>query len=129
MQLNFLRKDSNPGVSIVIISASCCMPGMEVFDQQAQRVVQQAITETGVEAQVKMMPATTAYFGGVPRKVMAELINLAQSGRLPAPAVLINGKAVSYGVPELKALKSALREAAHTHTQITQEDQPNESPA
>lgn len=122
MQLNFLRKDSKEGVNIVIISAACCMPGMAPLDEQARRIVEQAVSETGVEAQVKIVPATTAFFGGLPKQIMAELINLSQSGRLPVPAVLINGKPVSYGMPELENFKSALLAVANTNTQRTKED-------
>ena len=65
MKLGFWRNDRQTGV--VIISGSCCIPGMAPFDEQARRVVDQAIAETGVAAQVRMMPATTAYMGGAPK--------------------------------------------------------------
>lgn len=122
MSFNFLHKDSTPGVSVVIISAACCMPGMAPLDEQAHRIIAQAIAETGVEAQVKIMQATTAFFGGVPRQIMAEIINRSQSGRLPVPAVLINGKPVSYGMPELENFKSALLAVANAHSKITNEE-------
>jgi len=122
MAFNFLRKDSRPPVSVVIISAACCMPGMAPLDEQARRIVEQAISETGVEAQVKIMPATTAFFGGVPKHIMAELINLSESERLPVPAILINGKPVSYGMPELEHLKSALLAAANANSKISKQE-------
>jgi hypothetical protein len=122
MPFNCLRKDAKPDVSVVIISAACCMPGMAPLDEQARRIVERAISETGVEAQIKIMPATTAFFGGVPRQIMAQIVNISQSGRLPVPAVLINGKPVSYGMPELENLKSALLAVANINTQITKED-------
>lgn len=115
-------QQSNAKIGVLIISAACCMPGMAPLDEQARHIVEQAISETGVKAQVKIMPATTAFFGGVPRQIMAELINLSQSGRLPVPAILINGKPVSYGMPELENFKSALLVAANTNTQRTKED-------
>lgn len=106
MELDF--QDKEIPVGIVIISAACCMPGMAPLDEQARRIVEQAISETGVKAQVSIMPATTAYFGGVPKQIMAQLISMSQSGRLPVPAILINGKPVCYGMPELENFKSAL---------------------
>lgn len=121
MPFNFLRKDANQNVNIVILSAACCMPGMAPLDEQARRIVEQAIAETGVRAQITIMPATKAFFGGVPRQIMVELINRAQSGQLPAPAVLINGKPVSYGMPELENFKSALAATANTNTNTTKE--------
>jgi hypothetical protein len=122
MAFNFFRKDSRLHVSVVIISAACCMPGMAPLDEQARRIVEQAISETGVEAQVKIMPATTAFFGGVPKQIMAELITLSQSGRLPVPAILINGKPVSYGMPEFENFKAALLAVANADPQISQEE-------
>ena len=109
MRLSFRRNDSPVG--IVIISGSCCIPGMAAIDEQARRIVEQAISETGIEARVKMMPATTAYFGGAPREVIAKLINDSQAGQLGLPAILINGKAVSYGMPKGEDIKSALLQA------------------
>ena len=130
MPFDFLRKDSKPSVSIVIIGTACCMPGMAPFDEAAHRIVKQAIAETGVEARVKMMPATTAMMGGVPKEIMGRLIGVInQTGQMPLPAVLVNGEPVSYGVPELEDIKSALLQTANTHTNMTKEEKPNESAA
>jgi hypothetical protein len=86
---------------------------MAPFDERARQVVAQAIAETGVAAQVRVMPATTAYFGGAPREVMAQLVSgYNQAGKVGLPAVLVNGKAVSYGVPTLEDMKSALLQAS-----------------
>ena len=122
MSLSFFRNGSKEKVGIVIISAACCMPGMAPLDEQARRIVEQAISETGVEAQIKIMPATNAFFGGVPKQIMAELINLSQSGKLPVPAILINGKSVSYGMPELENVKSALGAVANANSKISNEE-------
>ena len=122
MSLSFFRNGSKEKVGIVIISAACCMPGMAPLDEQARRIVEQAISETGVEAQIKIMPATNAFFGGVPKQIMAELINLSQSGKLPVPAILINGKPVSYGMPELENVKSALGAVANANSKISNEE-------
>jgi len=114
MKLDFHRKETKVG--IVIISAACCMPGMVPLDEQARRIVEQAITETGVKADVKIMQATTAFFGGVPKQIMAEIISRSQSGQLPVPAILINGKPISYGMPQLENVKSALLAIANINS-------------
>ncbi len=107
MRLSFRKNNSEVGV--IIISGSCCIPGMAPFDEQAKRVVEQAASDTKVKAQVKVIPATTAYFGGVPKEVMNKIMaEFSQSGRMPLPAVLISGKVVSYGVPQVEAIKTAL---------------------
>lgn len=106
MRLGFRKKDAEVGV--IIISGSCCIPGMAPFDEQAKRIVEQAVSEAEVKAQVKVIPASTAYFGGVPKEVMNKIITFSQSGRMPLPAVLINGTVVSYGVPKVEDIKTAL---------------------
>jgi hypothetical protein len=95
-------------LNIVIISAACCIPGVAAFDEQARRVLDLAVAETGVEVRVSMMPATSAYFGGAPKEVIAKLMSDMQSGTLSVPVILINGRAVSYGVPTVEQIKSAL---------------------
>lgn len=107
MQLPFNKKENSAG--ILIISGSCCIPGMAPFDEQAKRIVEQAISETDVKVQVKVIPASTAYFGAVPKEVITKIMTeFNQSGRMPLPAVLINGKFVSYGVPQIEDIKTAL---------------------
>ncbi len=129
MPLNFLRKESNQSLNIVILSAACCAPGMIPLDEQARRIIDQTLLETGVQAQVHVVPATKAFFGAVPRSVMAELINRAQAGELPAPAVLINGKAVAYGMAEIQNFKSALLAATAADPKIAKQEKQNEPPA
>ncbi len=101
------------GVGVVIITGSCCIPGMRPFDDQAHRVVRQAIAESGVSAQVKELPASSALFGGAPKTVMAELVRmLNEGGRIGLPVVLVNGTVISYGVPTVEAITGGLMEAA-----------------
>lgn len=62
-----------------------------------------------------MIPASTAYFGAVPKEVMTKILTeFNKSGRMPLPAVLINGKVVSYGVPQVEDIKKALLETMDT---------------
>ncbi len=107
MRLSFRMNNSEVGV--IIISGSCCIPGMAPFDEQAKHAVEQAVSETDVKVQVKVIPVSTAYFGAVPKEVMTKIIaEFNQSGRMPLPAVLINGRIVSYGVPKVEDVKKAL---------------------
>lgn len=128
MPFPLLKKSPERPVTVVILSAACCIPGMDAFDDAARRVVEKAIAETGIAADTKLMPATTAYFGGIPRQVMARLMSLAQTGQMPVPAILIDGEAVSYGVPDLEHMKSALLKAAQMRLN-TMEERANESPS
>ncbi|MEW5818416.1 MAG: hypothetical protein AB1798_23880, partial [Spirochaetota bacterium] len=100
-------------IGIVIVSGSCCIPGMAAFDKQASKIVEQAVAETGAPAQVGVMPATIALNGGVPKEVIAYLTSsFYQNGKIGLPLVLVDGRAVSYGVPDIDTLKTALIEAA-----------------
>lgn len=100
-------------VGVVIITGSCCIPGMRPFDDEAHRVVREAITGSDVSVQVRELPASSAMFGGVPKAVMAELMRmLNEGGRVGLPAVLVNGEAISYGVPGVEIVTAALLRAA-----------------
>lgn len=103
---------SPPGITVLIVSGACCIRGMAPLDERAREVIDQAIAETGAVARVTVMPATTAYFGGIPRGVMAQLVADANQGRMPVPAVLVNGHVVSLGVPTVEQVKAALTEAS-----------------
>ncbi len=100
--------------TIVMLSAACCIPGMAGFDTQAEKVIQQAITETGVKARFETVPATKAFFSGHLRKVINELMVMSEQGKIGTPAILINGEVISYGVPTLKAMKDALSKFKET---------------
>lgn len=108
MRLPWRRVEPQSAVVVVVVSGTCCMPSMAPFDEQARKVIEQAISETGVEARVHMMPATKAYFGGIPPQVMGHLVSSFQRGQMPIPAILIDGKPVSCGVPKVDDVKAAL---------------------
>lgn len=111
MSFNFLKnnlKKEEKKITVVMLSAACCMPGMAGFDTQAEKVIRQAMTETGVEARFETVPATKAFFSGSLRKVINELMVMTNQGKIGTPAILINGEVISYGVPTLEVMKEAL---------------------
>jgi hypothetical protein len=97
---------------VVILSAACCNPSLGGLDEQARRVIAHAAAETGVEVHVSLQPMSTALYGGVPKEVVAQLKSDNQAGALRMPVVMINGKAVSCGVPDAGRITAALRELA-----------------
>ena len=108
-RIGSMLNQKQSGLRIVILSGACCIPSMASFDKQAEQIIVRAITETGVKAQVKVAPATTAIFGGgVSKKIIGELMAMFDQGKISAPAILINGEVVSYGVPTLEKMKEAL---------------------
>ena len=91
-----------------MLSAACCIPGMANFDKQAEQVIKQAIAENKVNARFEIVPATKAFFSGALKKVINELMVMANQGKIAAPAILINGEVVSYGVPTVEVMKKAI---------------------
>ena len=109
MGLNFSKKNNKVGVAI--ITASCCFPGVAPFEDQAKRIVEQAVTESGVDAEVKVLPVSS-YYNSIPKDVVPKLIADYNQGKISAPPILIDGKAVFYCVPKIEEMKSALLQAA-----------------
>lgn len=112
--------EKHPEMNIIIISAACCVPGMDAFDGQARRIIERALAETGLKSVISVVPATTAMFGGdAYRKIMNELIAMSNAGKAGVPAVIINGEVVSFGVPQLEEMKIALLK----HAEYQKEEQ------
>ncbi len=109
MAVNIFQKNNKVGVAI--ITASCCFPGVAPFEEQAKRIVEQAVNESGVEAEVKVLPVSS-YYNSIPKEVVPKLIADYNHGKISAPPILIDGKAAFYGVPGLEEMKLALRQAA-----------------
>lgn len=109
MPLNFVRKKSYESVGVIVITGACCIPGMASLDAEAERIVKQAVEETGIEIKFKTVPVLLAMQGGLGKNVLQEgLARFQQSDKLPLPAVLINGQIIQVGVPNLGTIKSAL---------------------
>ncbi len=99
-------------VIILLISGKCCFPGMAVLDQQAQQVIQQALAETHISAQVRTVLISSVVQGGIPPEILNQIKGALQPANLMRlPALLIDGKFICFGVPELDQVKSALRVA------------------
>ncbi|VVB60520.1 Uncharacterised protein [uncultured archaeon] len=100
---------SKKELNIVILSGACCIPGMAPLDKQARSVVEKAISETKIAAKVELVPVSTAYFGGMFKEITGKLMSdYNKSGSVGLPAILIDNKVVSYGVPKIGTIKSAL---------------------
>jgi hypothetical protein len=96
---------------VFILSASCCYPGLAVFDDKTKNVVEQAIKETGIPAEVKVLCGPAAVYSGVlPGAAMKSLVNKFYRTRT-GPAVVINGEVVFMGVPPLEGMKEALKKS------------------
>lgn len=94
---------------ILLISGACCMPQLAGLDQQAQQIIHQALKETSISAQIRTVTISSVAQGGVPAEIVKEIQDsIGPNNPLRLPALLINGKFVSFGVPKLNQIKSAL---------------------
>lgn len=103
------KKDNDKKINIIMISAACCIPSMETFDKQARMIIDRAISETGIEAQITLVPATTAMFTF--RKIADKLMAKFNAGENVVPAIIIDNELISYGVPQLEDMKTALKKS------------------
>lgn len=99
-------------MKILIVSAACCYPGRAVFDEQVKKVIEQAASEIGADAEVRIIPGSTAVYGGIiPRPVLSELMSRLSRNET-GPAILLNGEIIFYGVPKPEEMKTILKKFA-----------------
>lgn len=107
MLFNFGKKDS--AINIVIVTGSCCIPGMAILDEEAIRIVKRAVSEINAQANIKLLPVSKAMLGGVPKDVYDKVLGeYRDSGRIGLPAIIINGKLASYGASDYESVKNEL---------------------
>lgn len=106
------RQGADSAVGIVLISGTCCNPSLAITDGKARRVIEEAAAQTGVEVRVEMMTMSSAYYSA-PNDVRRRLMGDFAGGSISVPAILIGGKAVSYGVPSIEVMKEALLRASN----------------
>lgn len=109
-----LKEEGDKKINVIIISAACCVPGMDAFDREARLVIDRAVSETGIDAMVTLVPAPTAMVAF--RKVINELMAMYSKGKIGVPAILIDNEIISYGVPRLEDMKAALKKFAENKT-------------
>jgi hypothetical protein len=96
-------------VIILLVSGTCCVPQLAVPDQQAQQIIHQALEETGITAQVRTLTISSALRGGIPIEIIKSIgIAIDPSNIMRLPAVFINNRFISFGVPKLDVIKNAL---------------------
>ena len=95
---------------VLLVSGTCCFPQLAALDQQAQQIIHQAMEETGISAQIRTVTASSAVRGGIPFEILRST-GLASdvSNIMRLPAILINNRLISFGVPKLDEIKNALR--------------------
>lgn len=102
-------------VGVVVVTGSCCFPGMQQHDRAAQEAIATASASCGIPVEVKVISATAALSGALPPQLLADLLARGQAGGLPLPAVLVAGKPIGTGTIRPDEVSVALSEAAHRH--------------
>ncbi len=101
--------ETSSEVLVLLISGTCCYPGLAAVDAQAEQVIRQALAETGIPGRVHTLLASSALQGGIPVDILEQLQNaLKPLNLMRLPAVFINRKLFGFGVPELDAVKTTL---------------------
>jgi hypothetical protein len=102
----------NSEIIILLVSGTCCVPQLAIADQQAKQIIQQALQETGVSAQVKTLTISSALTGGIPMEIIKSIgIKADPSNIMRLPAIFINNRFISLGVPQLDVIKHVLTNA------------------
>ncbi len=103
------KATSSSEVVVLLVSGTCCVPQLAVPDQQAQPIIHQALEETGITAQVRTLTISSALTGGIPIEIIKSIgVAIAPSNIMRLPAVFINNKFISFGIPKLDVIKNAL---------------------
>jgi hypothetical protein len=94
---------------ILLVSGTCCVPQLALYDKQAEAIINQALDETGIKAQVRKLTIGSALSGGIPMEIIRSVgVAIDPSNIMRLPAVFIDNKFISFGVPKLDVIKSAL---------------------
>lgn len=123
--LNQVKRALGPG-AVVVISASCCMPGSSQVDGELEAIARSALAETMLDWPVITVTVTTAQ--SILPKLSAELSEkegaLAQQvselfmehGLSAFPIVIVDQALVSYGgVPDQTLISNSLAKASGTN--------------
>jgi disulfide oxidoreductase YuzD len=101
-------------MTILILTTACCFPSQTTIDEQVKKIIEQATRETGIPAQVSIVPGSTAiYSKTLSRQVKNTLMKMFNRNEL-GPAILIDGEIVAYGVPKLEDIKAILENSITT---------------
>lgn len=96
---------------IVVLSLACCSPTMKKFDDMLLENLREAIKQTQIFAEIKVLSAVDIYASNqLENKYLKQVIPLAQKyGTAVAPLVFIDGELKLYGgVPSVKKIIETL---------------------
>jgi hypothetical protein len=95
-------------MDIIMISGACCIPSMANFDNEARKIIDEAISITGVQAKVNMITASVAFGNNAFREIIKKGMEMTGRDIRSTPVVIIDGEVISYGIPKIEDIKKAL---------------------
>ncbi len=102
--------DKTKKTRVLIVNGSCCMPQMAPIEAQVRKIVEKVIAEEGADVSIRTMTMSEAYYGGLPRAMVASLMDkFKETGDMGLPAILVNGTVATTGIPDPARLRAALR--------------------
>ncbi len=100
-------------MKITVLSVACCNPASGVCDQQYISRIKEALSKINVEAQVDLVAASDAFFGGKAGYISKLMPLFNKYGMAVAPALFINGELTLYGgVPSVEKLVEVIEKNA-----------------
>ncbi|MFW9767228.1 MAG: hypothetical protein ACFFF9_14785 [Candidatus Thorarchaeota archaeon] len=97
---------------LVILSAACCDPRMESYDQQYRSRLEETLEKIGLTASIEILPVTAVMFGGYEKLISQIRPHFEDYGFAIAPALFINEELALYGgVPPLDVLITVLNQS------------------
>lgn len=95
-------------MDIIMISGACCLPSMANFDNEARKIIDEAISITGVQAKVSMITASAAFGNDTFREIIKKGMETTGRDIRSTPVILIDGEVISFGIPKIEDIKKAL---------------------
>jgi hypothetical protein len=112
--MNTAETSRKTRVGVIIVTGGCCGGDTSGAVARARSLIERIGAELGVPVLIKELGGAQAMRGGLPSSLVAEAREeYARRGRLIVPAIVINGKWVSF---DEAALKKALRDAGRAQS-------------
>ena len=106
---------------IVVLSLGCCSTTMKKFDDQLLENLSEAIKQTNISAEIKVLSAVDLYTSNyLENEYLKQVIPLAQKyGTAIAPIIFIDGKLKLYGgVPSVEKIVETLNNTVKKESSI-----------
>lgn len=95
--------------TLVMISGSCCMPWLGVYEKKLENQIVQLIEDNDPEIRFIRLPVTKAMYSGLPETIKTQLMDLHQrEGRVPLPAVIYNERLIGHTKIDIDSIAAVI---------------------